>query len=83
LFPGQYWFVATPAPDFRDYEQEKSAPGDDPGDPKIDTRYLTTYYPGTYDRSQASRTLKAGDEMPMNLTMVPGEPIESAELSPA
>lgn len=73
LFPGQYWVVATPAPDFRDYEQEKSAPGDDPGDPRIDTRYLTTYYPGTYDGSEAiPLTLKAGDEMPVNLTMVPG-----------
>jgi len=73
LFPGQYYVVATPAPDVRDYEQEKSAHGDDPGDPKIDTRYLTTYYPGTYDRSQAvPLTLKAGDEMPANLTMVSG-----------
>ena len=74
LFAGRYWVVATPAPDFRDYKQEKSANGDDPGDAKIDTRYLTTYYPGTYDGSQAiPLTLKPGDEMPVNLTMVPGK----------
>jgi protocatechuate 3,4-dioxygenase beta subunit len=70
LFPGQYWIVAMPPPDFRDYEQqhEKSPPGD--GQP--DNRYLTTYYPGTYDAMQASAvTLKADDEMPVNLTLVP------------
>lgn len=73
LFPGQYWVVAMPAPDFRDYKQEKSAHGDDRSDTKIDTRYLTTYYPGTYDGSQAiPLTVRAGDEMPANLTMVPG-----------
>jgi protocatechuate 3,4-dioxygenase beta subunit len=70
LFPGQYWIVATPPPDMRDYEQphEKSPPGDTPPD----NRYVTTYYPGTYDAMQASAvTLKAGDEMPVNFTLVP------------
>src|ERR1019366_5908249 len=70
LFPGQYWIVAMPPPDFRDYEQqhEKSPQGDSPHD----NRYLTTYYPGTYDAMQASAvTLKAGDEMPVNFTLVP------------
>src|ERR1019366_4002421 len=74
LFPGQYWIVAMPPPDFRDYEQryEKSPQGDNQGDAQPDTRYLTTYYPGTYDGTQASAvTLKAGDEMPVNLTLVP------------
>ena len=43
---------------------------DNPGDAQPDTRYLTTYYPGTYDAMQASAvTLKAGDEMPVNLTL--------------
>jgi protocatechuate 3,4-dioxygenase beta subunit len=72
LFPGQYWVVAMPPPDFRDYEkqQEKSAPGDNQSVPQPDTRYVTTYYPGTYDAMQAV-TLKAGDEMPVNLTLVP------------
>lgn len=73
LFPGQYWIVAMPPPDIRDYEQpEKSPKGDNPSDTQPDTRYLTTYYPGTYDAMQASAvTLKAGDEMPVNLTLAP------------
>ncbi len=74
LFPGQYWIVATPAPDMRDYEKqpEKSPPGDNQGEARPDTRYVTTYFPGTYDGLQASAvTLKAGDEMPVNFTLVP------------
>jgi protocatechuate 3,4-dioxygenase beta subunit len=69
LFPGQYWIVAMPPADFRDYEkQEKSLAG--AGQP--DTRYVNTYYPGTYDAMLASPvTLKAGDEMPVNFTLVP------------
>jgi Carboxypeptidase regulatory-like domain len=74
LFPSQYWIVAMPPPDFRDYEQErgKSQAGDYHGDAHSDTRYLTTYYPGTYDGAQAAAvTLKAGDEMPLNIRLVP------------
>jgi hypothetical protein len=78
LFPGQYWIVAMPPPDMRDYEkqQEKSPPGDSPSEAQNvgqpDSRYVTTYYPGTYDATQASAvTLKAGDEMPVNLTLAP------------
>jgi len=81
LFPGQYRIVAIPAPDFRDYESQhaKPAPGasgssanDDGLTSQPETRYLTTYYPGTYDAMQASTVaLKAGDEMPINLTLVP------------
>jgi protocatechuate 3,4-dioxygenase beta subunit len=69
LFPGQYWIVAMPPADFRDYEKpEKSSAGET----QPDTRYLTTYYPGTYDSIQASAVaLKAGDEMPVNFTLVP------------
>ena len=69
LFPGQYWIVAMPPVDFRDYEkQEKSLAG--AGQP--DTRYVSTYYPGTYDAMQASAlALKADDEMPVNFTLVP------------
>jgi hypothetical protein len=69
LFPGQYWIVAMPPPDFRDYEkQEKWSAGEAPSD----TRYVNTYYPGTYDAMLASPvTLKAGDEMPVNFTLVP------------
>jgi len=74
LFPGQYWVVAMPPPDMRDYEkqQEKSPQGDNQSDLQPDTRYVTTYYPGTYDAMQASTvTLKAGDEMPVNLSLTP------------
>ena len=77
LFPGQYFIVAIPAPDFRDYEPQPrpttTAKNDTgPTDSQPETRYLTTYYPGTYDAAQASSlTLKAGDEMPVNLTLVP------------
>ncbi|MGB9237520.1 MAG: carboxypeptidase-like regulatory domain-containing protein [Terriglobales bacterium] len=73
LFPGEYWIVAMPPPDFRDYERqrEKSPPDGNNAD-KPDTRYVTTYYPGTYDATQASAIkLKAGDEMPINFTLVP------------
>src|ERR1019366_8384923 len=74
LFPGQDSIMAMPPPDFRDYEkqQEKSPPSANPGDAQPDTRYVSTYYPGTYDAVQASvLTLKAGDEMPVNFTLVP------------
>src|ERR1035437_5681874 len=74
LFPGQYWIVAMPPPDMRDYEKqpEKSAQGDKQSEAQNDTRYVTTYYSGTYDAMQASAvTLKAGDEMPVNLTLTP------------
>jgi len=74
LFPGQYWIVAMPPADFRDYEkQEKSLVGEaQAGGGQPDTRYVNTYYPGTYDAMLASPvTLKEGDEMPVNFTLVP------------
>jgi len=43
-----------------------------PSGPQPETRYLTTYYPGTFDAAQASvLAVKAGDDMPVNLTLVP------------
>jgi Carboxypeptidase regulatory-like domain len=74
LFPGQYWIAAMPGPDFRDYQsdQSKSQPPDSPGDAHSETRYLTTYYPGTFDAAQATPvTLKAGDEAPVNIMLAP------------
>jgi len=55
LFPGEYWIVAMPPPDFRDYvrQREKSTAEGNNGDSKTDTRYVTTYYPGTYDATEA------------------------------
>jgi len=71
LFPGQYWIVAMPPPDFRDYEKQDKWSA---GEPQPDTRYVNTYYPGTYDAMLASPvTLKAGDEMPVNFTLVPAK----------
>jgi protocatechuate 3,4-dioxygenase beta subunit len=69
LFPGQYWIVAMPPPDFRDYEKQEKSFG---GEGQPDTRYVNTYYPGTSDAMLASSvTLKAGDEMPVNFALVP------------
>jgi Carboxypeptidase regulatory-like domain len=76
LFPGDYSVVALPPPDFRDYsnrtgKREDARNGDGPDSP-AETRYVTTYYPGTTDSAQASLvTLKPGDEMPVNLTLAP------------
>jgi Carboxypeptidase regulatory-like domain len=71
LFPGQYWIVAMPPPDARDYERQSAKPT--APEEQAETRYLTTYYPGTYDAAQASPvSLKAGDEMPVNFTLIPG-----------
>jgi Carboxypeptidase regulatory-like domain len=56
----------------RGRDQKEKLPQADPRDAKADTRYLTTYYPGTYDAAQASPlSLKAGDEIPVNLTLIP------------
>jgi hypothetical protein len=60
--------AALPPPNLHDYSREKV-----PEDPsKPDTEYLTTYYPGVYDSTQASMVaVHAGDEMPVNVTLVP------------
>jgi protocatechuate 3,4-dioxygenase beta subunit len=81
LFPGQYSVLAMPAPDFRDYEKpEKPVLSSDVADTqtavqsgsKPETRYLPTYFPGTFDPAQASAVeLKAGDDMPVNFTLLP------------
>jgi hypothetical protein len=70
LFPGQYTVLTIPPPDFRDYE--KASENSPPGQSASDIRYLTTYYPGTNDPAQAAPlAVNAGDEMPVNLTLVP------------
>jgi protocatechuate 3,4-dioxygenase beta subunit len=81
LSPGQYSVLAMPAPDFRDYEKpEKPVLSSDLPDAqtavqsgsKPETRYLPTYFPGTFDPAQASAVeLKAGDDMPVNFTLLP------------
>jgi hypothetical protein len=71
LFPGQYLIAVVPAPDTRNFEHLTKQPDGTPG--KQDLNYLVTYYPGTTDIAQAAAlSLRAGDEMPVNFTMVPG-----------
>ena len=70
LFPGQYFVAAVPPPDFHDFARPPE--GSSQGDSKPDTRYLTTYYPGVYDGTQAEAiTLRAGDETPVSFTLIP------------
>ncbi len=77
LLAGKYVILATPPPDFRDYEKPvkpgNSAPSSNsPDAARSEMRYLPTYYPGTFDATQASViSLKVGDEMPVNLTLAP------------
>lgn len=80
LFAGQYLIVAVPPPDFRDYEagekpQAATSAGAQPSPASAatpETRYLTTYYPGTFDVAQASViSLKSADDVPVNLTLAP------------
>jgi len=71
LFPGQYFAAVVPLPDLRNFE--RLGKGSDGAADKQDMNYLVTYYPGTTDSAQASSlSLRAGDEMPVNFTMIPG-----------
>jgi uncharacterized protein (DUF2141 family) len=71
LFPGQYLVAVVPLPDTRNFQH--LAKESDGAASKQDLNYLVTYYPGTTDSAQAAAiSLRAGDEMPVNFTMVPG-----------
>ena len=71
LFPGQYLLAVIPLPNTRNFEH--LAKESDGAASNQDLNYLVTYYPGTTDSAQASAlSLRAGDEMPVNFTMVPG-----------
>jgi len=68
LFPGQYFVAVVPPPDIRNFghsrESQRSA--------RADMTYLPTYYPGTNDGTMAAPIdLRAGDELPVNFTMIP------------
>jgi len=70
LFPGQYFVAVVPPPDLRNFVHASQDPHDT--DAKPDWAYLTTYYPSTNDASQAAAIdLRAGDEMPINFSLVP------------
>jgi len=68
LFPGQYYVAVIPPPDVRNFIRTKEK--DDPAKPNLS--YLTTYYPSTSDLTQAAAIdLRAGDEMPVNFSLIP------------
>jgi protocatechuate 3,4-dioxygenase beta subunit len=70
LFPGRYYLSATPAPDYRSFTHVQSTGAEENAD--SDLRQVTTFYPNTPDRNQASPIeLRSGDELPINFTMVP------------
>jgi protocatechuate 3,4-dioxygenase beta subunit len=71
---GNYYVSVSPAPDFKSLIEAAGAATAEPhtAADKPATSYLTTYYPGTNDRSQASPVqLHAGDDFPINFSMMP------------
>jgi len=71
LFPGRYYLSVSPAPDYQRLASAETPADASSGQP--DLRRVTTFYPGTTDRNQAaSLDLRAGDEIPVNFTMIPG-----------
>jgi uncharacterized protein (DUF2141 family) len=69
LFGGQYFVAVVPPPDVRNFVRTKDTPK---AADKSDLGFLTTYYPGTSDFKQASALdLRAGEEMPLNFTLLP------------
>ena len=70
LLAGKYYLSASPPPNLAGLlRQPKRA--DEPGAPPANTTYVTTYYPNTIDRSQATAIeLHPGDETPMNFSLV-------------
>jgi protocatechuate 3,4-dioxygenase beta subunit len=69
LLSGRYFVSASPAPDFTSAPPTKE-PTENAS--KADMGYVTTYYAGTSDRSQATPLeLHAGDEIPIDFTLVP------------
>lgn len=70
LFPGQYFVAVVPMPDLRNFLHTAKDAHDTESKP--DLTYVTTYYPGTTDGTQAAAIdLHAGDEMPINFALVP------------
>jgi len=69
LSPGQYYVSVVPAPEVSNFAHPAKGSEEEM---KPQSGYLTTYYPGTTDPAQASVvTLRAGDEMPVNFTILP------------
>jgi Carboxypeptidase regulatory-like domain len=75
LEAGNYYISVDPPPDFRSLIEAvgKSNAAASGPDRTVATSYQTTYYPGTTDRSQAAPIqLHAGDEFPVNFSLMPG-----------
>jgi protocatechuate 3,4-dioxygenase beta subunit len=74
---GSYYVSVTPPPDFKNMiEAGNSTPSADKNadgpEKQTATSYMTTYYPGTRERSQASLIqLHAGDDFPANFSLTP------------
>jgi protocatechuate 3,4-dioxygenase beta subunit len=69
LLAGKYYVSVSPAVNFQSLvvEQKKTAEGSRAGE----MSYVSTYYPGTTDRSQASTVeLHPGDETPVNFSLL-------------
>ncbi len=73
---GNYYVSVTPPPDFKSLIEEarggRAEASGASAPEKPATSYQATYYPGTTDRGQAAAIqLRAGDEFPVNLSLVP------------
>jgi uncharacterized protein (DUF2141 family) len=75
LAAGNVYVSCTPPPDLKSLIESGGAGGETRAsrDKSAATSYQTTYYPGTSDRSQATPVqLHAGDEFPVNFSLLPG-----------
>jgi hypothetical protein len=70
---GNVYVSVSPPPDFKSLIEAGGASAGQRNSAGVSTSYQTTYYPGTTDRSQAAPLqLHAGDEFPINFSLVPG-----------
>lgn len=75
---GSYFVSVTPPPSFKNLIEERSDTRNQPASganekPTVSYAYMTTYYPGTKDRSQATAIqLRIGDDFPLDLSLTPG-----------
>jgi hypothetical protein len=70
LHPGKYYVLASPLPSFQSFVEEHKKPND-PAAPSANLAYVPIFYPNTTDRSAASPIeLHAGDEMPVDFSLV-------------
>jgi protocatechuate 3,4-dioxygenase beta subunit len=69
LFPGKYYVLAAPLPNFQSLVEPKKNPADPP-DPSADLSYVPTFYPNATSRSAASPIeLHTGDDVPIDFSL--------------